>query len=151
MISLASDSRGARDASHTLRASRALGVWLVIIAAETIHGVLRQILLVPLVGDLRARQIGVLIGSLLIFAVACWLGRSIGARTAKGQLTVGAGWVVLTVAFELGLGALLGLTRERMLADYDPRAGGFMLFGLVFMWLSLWLAARVRQRSAPRP
>ena len=42
-------------------------------------------------------------------------------------------WVVLTVLFELALGTLLGLTRERMLADYDVAAGGFMAFGLLFL------------------
>ena len=34
---------------------RALLVWLVVIAAETAHGVLRGLLLVPLVGDRPAR------------------------------------------------------------------------------------------------
>jgi hypothetical protein len=52
---------------------RVFAVWLVIIAAETVHGVLRGLLLVPFVGDLPARQIGVPIGSLIIFAVASLL------------------------------------------------------------------------------
>jgi hypothetical protein len=43
---------------------RAFTVWLVIIAVETADGILRALLLVPLVGDLPARQIGVPIGSL---------------------------------------------------------------------------------------
>jgi hypothetical protein len=54
-------------------------------------------------------------------------------------------WVVLTVAFEFALGTLLGLTRDRMLADYDLSAGGFMLFGLLFMLLSPMFAARLRR------
>ena len=37
---------------------RAFLVWLVIIAAETVHGILRGVLLVPIVGDLPARQVG---------------------------------------------------------------------------------------------
>lgn len=123
---------------------RALAAWLAIIVAETVHGVLRQLFLVPLVGDLRARQIGVAIGSALIFAVGWWLVRWIGARTVRTQLAVGAVWVVLTVAFEIALGLLLGLSRERMLADYDLAAGGFMGFGLLFMWLTPLLAARAQ-------
>jgi len=35
---------------------RAFVVWLVMMGAEVVHGVLRAILLVPLVGDFRARQ-----------------------------------------------------------------------------------------------
>jgi hypothetical protein len=49
---------------------RAVLVWPVLIAAETAHGILRGLLLVPLVGDLPARQISVPIGSLLTLLVA---------------------------------------------------------------------------------
>jgi hypothetical protein len=49
---------------------RAFAVWFVIIAVGAVHGVLRGLLLAPLVGDLPARQMGVPIGSLFVFAVA---------------------------------------------------------------------------------
>lgn len=124
---------------------RALVVWLVIIAAETVHGVLREHFLTPFVGDLRARQIGVAVGSLIIFAIALAFSRWLGARTTRGQLGVGLVWVVLTLAFEVGLGTLLGLSPERMLADYDVTAGGFMPFGLAVVLLSPWVAARLRR------
>ena len=48
---------------------RALVVWLVIIAVETAHGILRTLLLVPMMGDFPARQISVFTVSLLIFGV----------------------------------------------------------------------------------
>jgi hypothetical protein len=48
----------------------AFAVWLVIIAVETAHGVLRAALLVPLAGDLPARQVSVAVGSVLVLAVA---------------------------------------------------------------------------------
>jgi hypothetical protein len=54
-------------------------------------------------------------------------------------------WVALTIAFEYSLGAVLGLTRERMLADYNFAEGGFMAFGLLFMLLAPALAARIRR------
>jgi hypothetical protein len=123
---------------------RALVVWLVVIAAETVHGILRQLFLAPIVGDLAARQIGVVVGSFIIFIIAFVSVRWLNARTLREQLGVGALWVVLTVVFELALGTLLGLTRERMLADYDLTAGGFMAFGLLFLLLSPVLAARAR-------
>ncbi len=46
-------------------------VWLILIDVETAHGVLRTLLLVPLVGDCPDRQIGVFTGSALTFGVAC--------------------------------------------------------------------------------
>lgn len=124
--------------------ARALAVWLVIMVAEAIHGTLRQLFLTPVVGDLPARQIGVSVGSAIVFVIA-WLGiRWIRARGLPQQMLVGAMWVLLTVAFEVGLGAALGYSRERILSDYDVTAGGFMGFGLLFMLLAPALAARGR-------
>jgi hypothetical protein len=124
---------------------RALVVWILIILAESVHGVLRQLFLTPIVGDVPARQIGVLVGSLIIFAIALTSSRWLGARTLGAQLGVGVVWVVLTGAFEIGLGTLLGLTRERMLADYEVAEGGFMAFGLLFMLLTPALVAFIRR------
>lgn len=132
-------------ASHNRLWYRALALWAVIIGAETVHGVLRQWLLVPIAGDVRARQIGIVIGSLIVFAVAFAFSRWLGARTVRAQLGVGLAWVVLTVAFEVALGVLLGLSRERMLADYDVTEGGLLAFGLAFMLVAPWLAARARR------
>ena len=118
-------------------------MWLAIIAAETIHGILRGLYITPYVGDLRARQIGVLIGSLIIFFIAfltvLWINAS-----AKQFLLIGMLWVVLTVIFEVGLGLAVGLSSERILADYDVRAGGMMMFGLLFMFVAPYLSARLR-------
>jgi hypothetical protein len=92
---------------------RAFLTWLVIIAAETVHGILRGILLVPIVGSLPARQIGVLIGSLPIFGVSYLFIRWIAAQTKPQLLGVGVLWVVLTVLFEISLGhVVLGLPGE---------------------------------------
>jgi hypothetical protein len=128
---------------------RAFLVWLVIISAETVHGILRGVLLVPVAGDLPARQIGVPIGSLLMFGVACLFIRWIAAPTKPQLLVVGLLWVALRVLFEIGLGRLiLGLPWGRIAEDYDLRRGGFLAFGLLFMAVSPLLAARIR--AAPR-
>ena len=98
-------------------------------------------------GDFPAPQIGVLIGSLLIFLVAYCCIRWIAARTPQ-LLGVGLLWVVLTVLFEVGLGRLvLGLPWERIIEDYDVTRGGFLAFGLLLMLGSPLLAARLRGRK----
>ena len=91
-----------------------------------------------------ARQIGVVVGSALILAVALATVRWIGAYTLREQLGVGLVWVALMAAFEVGLGTWLGYSRERIAADYDPGAGGFMGFGLLFLLAAPALAARLR-------
>lgn len=128
---------------------RAFLVWLVIITAETVHGILRGVLLVPTVDDLPARQIGVLVGSLMIFGVAYLFIRWIAARTTLQLLVVGLLWVVLTVLFEIGLGRLvLGMPWKRITEEYDVTLGGFMGLGLLFMAAAPWLAAWLR--GSPR-
>jgi len=131
-----------------MRWSRAFLSWFLIIIAESLHGTVRQLFLAPVLGDLPARQIGVLIGSLLIFGIAWWSIFWIGAQTFKKQLNTGLAWVVLTVLFELLLGKLLGYSWERMLSDYQLREGGFMGFGLLFMLFSPALAAKLRRLGA---
>ena len=123
---------------------KALATWLLIVIAETVHGILRQVLIAPRMGDLPARQVGVLVGSAIIFAIAWACIRWIGARSLGEQIRVGLVWVVLMVLFEFGLGTALGLSPERLLADYNPAAGGFMGLGLLFMLMAPVLAARAR-------
>ena len=122
---------------------RGLLVWLAIIVAETIHGILRGVFITPYIGDLRARQLGVLIGSILILTIAVLTVRWINGH-AREFLVIGATWVVLTVIFEVSLGLATGLSSERILADYDLRAGGMMIFGLLFMLVAPYLSARLR-------
>jgi len=128
-------------------ARRALLTWMFIILAETLHGALRDVFIAPHIGDLRARQLGVLVGSALIFAITWLCVRWIGARSRGALLGVGLGWVVLTVIFEFALGRALGASWDRIFSDYNPARGGLMLFGLAFMAVTPMLAARLRDRN----
>ncbi|MEO8051975.1 MAG: hypothetical protein ABI833_16275 [Acidobacteriota bacterium] len=126
---------------------RSLLVWLLMMAVETIHGVLRNNFLAPLVGDFRARQIGVFIGSALVLGIAVLLIGWIRPNSKLSLLSIGAMWLALTLAFEFGLGYALGRPRDAMLADYDLTRGGLLSIGMVVLALSPWLAAQVRQSS----
>jgi hypothetical protein len=130
--------------SRSIRWPRALLVWLCIVVVETIHGILRQLFLTPWIGDLPARQVGVIVGSGLIFGVVWLCIRWIDARHPRQQFAIGALWVALIVAFEVSLGLALGYSRERMLSDYDIAHGGWMGFGLLFLLCAPWLTAKAR-------
>jgi hypothetical protein len=125
---------------------RAFLVWLVIICVESLHGVLRTLLLQPLVGDFRARQVAVFTGSALILTIAYLLGPWLRVRNTNVLLGVGLLWVLWTVAFELALGRLvLDMSWQRILSDYDLLHGGLMVFGLAFLALSPLIAAKLRE------
>jgi hypothetical protein len=118
---------------------------MLIMLAETLHGAVREIFIAPVIGDLRARQWGVLIGCLLIFLIALATARWLNATARRTQLLVGLFWVALTLAFEIALGRALSLSWTRILSDYNPARGGFMVLGLAFMAAAPRLAAKIRR------
>ena len=126
---------------------RAVVVWLLIAVAESVHGTLRRLFLVPRIGELLSHQVGVVVGSVIIFTIAWLCIRWLGAGSYRQQLQVGALWVVLTLIFEFSLGNLLGYTWDRVLSDYNIAKGGLMIFGVLFMLFAPAFAARARGLS----
>lgn len=122
-------------------------VWFLIIIAETLHGILRTLYITPLIGDHAARQIGMLIGSILIFLIAWFTIRWIGAYTRKDQLSIGTVWVILTILFEFLLGIMLNYPISRILSDYDITQGGFMGLGIIFMFFVPMLASTLKGKN----
>jgi 3-oxoacyl-[acyl-carrier protein] reductase len=125
--------------------------------AETVNGALRTLLLAPAVGDLRARQIGVATGAVLILAIAYLSARWLDGRTKPRLLAVGCLWLAMTLAFEFALGRwVLGFPWERLASDYDLPHGGLLPLGLLVLAAAPLIAARVRalppfHRSRPGP
>lgn len=124
---------------------RAFLVWCLILGLEFVHGVVRTVWLVPLVGDLPARQIGVPVGSVLALLVAWLTIRWIGARTRKQLLAVGVFWLALMLAAEILLGRwMFGYPWSRIAEDFDPGRGGLLALGMLVLALAPWLADRWR-------
>jgi hypothetical protein len=120
---------------------------MLMMLAETGHAAVREIWLGPMFGALRARQWGVLIGSIIVLLIAWACSRWIQAESRRAQLAVGSFWVALTLVFEFAVGRAMHLSWSRILSDYDPVQGGFMLFGLAAMfiapvWVSRWPGVR---------
>ena len=118
---------------------------MLIILAETLHGMARNVFIAPAIGDLRARQIGVLVGSGIVLTIAWLTARWLDARTLRRQLVIGGAWVVLTVTFEILLGRAIGASWDRIFSDYNPARGGFMILGMAFLFLAPMLAAKWRR------
>ena len=130
---------------------RVVAVWAVPMGAEVVHGVLRSAYLVPRVGDLRARRLGAFIGSALILMIASVTAPWPRARTTPSQALVGSVWLLLTLAFEVGLGrVILGYSWERVGSDYDVRLGGLLPVGLLVLILAPWLTSPSRWAARSR-
>jgi len=123
---------------------RGFFVWLIIIFAETIHGLTRTLLLEPLIGDFRARQVSVLTGAAMIVVVTFVFVRWLKGSSALDFILVGTMWVILTVSFEIVLGRfVLEVSWERIASDYNLLQGGLMLFGLLVMFFAPLMMARL--------
>lgn len=125
---------------------RAVAVWLLIAALETVHGIVRGLWLVPALGEAAAQRLGFAIGSALVILVAWATSRWLGAATRAAQWQAGLLWLLLMPGFELAVGRARGFGWARIAAEFDPRQGGLMLFGLLLMFLAPRLGVWLRER-----
>lgn len=123
---------------------RGIIVWLLVMVVETLHGTARRILLEPLLGDLVARQISVVTGSVIILAITFIFVRWLKGTEKLDFLLVGTVWVGLTLAFEIVIGRLvMNVTWEQIVSDYDLIHGGLMPLGLLVMLFAPLMTAKV--------
>ncbi len=116
---------------------RAVGLWFLLMAAETLQGLWRVKVLAIWIGDEFARDVGVF--------TACigW----IPAHDARTLLRVGTTWVVLTIGYEFALGRLaFDHTWSEMASDFDLFHGRLLPLGLLFILFAPLLAAWLRGR-----
>jgi hypothetical protein len=120
-----------RTAAPRFPLARALGIWLVLVATESVHGVLRRLVLEPQLGDVRARQVSVFSGAALVVLVYWLTIKWLGTRRGTRWWQLGFFWLALTLTFELTLGRATGASWDRITSDFDPRRGGLLVFGML--------------------
>ena len=123
---------------------RALGIWLTLIAIESIHGVMRRLFLEPWLGDLRARQVSVFTGAVLIVLVFWFTLGWLRPQPVRRWWLFGLLWLALTLAFEIGVGRATGMSWDRIASDFDPRRGGLLAFGMVVILVAPRILAQRR-------
>ena len=125
---------------------RVFAVWVVIVCAEVVHGTMRALLIAPIVGEFRSRQVGVFTGSLVILSIALASIGWIRVTRTLFLLEAGAVWAALMLLFEIGFGRfVLGVSWQTLWADYNIPEGGLLPIGLAVLAFSPLIAARARQ------
>ncbi len=116
---------------------KSLVVWCLFILAESLNGTIRNLWLIPTLGDRPAHLISFVTGSILILTIATLCIRWLNARSTTQLLRIGLLWLILTLGFEISLGRFgLGYAWERIAADYNLAQGGLMPIGLLLVLLS---------------
>lgn len=117
--------------------TRTLLVWLGIMSAETVNGICRELFLTPRLGDVTARRVSFGIALALILLIAVFTAPYFAELSNFVRIMVGVSWAALTFIFEaVFLAYLTGVSFDRVLSDYDPRLGGLMGFGLLYLALA---------------
>ena len=128
---------------------RAVGLWFLLMMAETLHGLWRAKVLAVWIGETAARDVSVITGSLVILLIALACIGWIPARNARTLLLVGLTWAVLTIAYQLALGWLaIQYSWVEIASEFDLWHGRLLPIGLLFLVFSPLLAARLRGRIA---
>lgn len=110
-----------------------LVAWLGMLVMAIANGGLREALLVRWFEPLAAHQWSTLLLLLLFALYFGWLARRWPIPSAGQAWLIGGLWLVMTLAFEVGIGLLGGADARALLAAYDLRAG--QIWGLVPLWV----------------
>lgn len=127
---------------------RAVAAWILMIPVAILNGGLRETLLVPVVGELRAHQLSVLTGSLACFAVIyALLHREAHRYSDRWLLGLGGVWVAATMVFEFGFGHwVMDNSWSRLLADYNVFAGRLWVVVLAVIGIAPLAVKRIASR-----
>lgn len=124
---------------------RAFLIWILIALTEVLLGILRLRLLNRRVGDHRARQIGVGVSCLFILSIAWFTVPWTNTATLLDLIALGLFWFSLMLAFDLAVGRVVfHFPWKRIAADFDPRRGNLLGFGMLFILIAPLLIGVLR-------
>lgn len=103
--------------------------WFYMLVIAFTNGMIRQLVVTPVVGDAVAHIIACVIGcTAFFFLIRRFVRRNLRLLTVQRSWMVGAVWLIVTVVFEFGMGLSTGRSWEYMLHDYNLLAGRFWIF-----------------------
>jgi hypothetical protein len=122
---------------------RALAVWFGLLLLAFANGALREIALVPSVGDTIGHAISSVTLSAAIVLLAWFTIAWMHPTSTADAWSIGILWLALTLAFEFLAGHyLFGTPWNNLLADYDVLAGRIWVLVLVTATVAPPISAR---------
>lgn len=101
-----------------------LGVWVVMAIVAVLNGGLREVVLIPRIGEYPAHVLSTAALVLAILLISLLFFRRAAVEYQYGELiAIGIGWTILTVGFEFVVGYLEETPVSVTLGQYDVFAG----------------------------
>jgi hypothetical protein len=119
---------------------KAFGVWMILLLAAFVNGAIREMLIVPRVGEQVGHIIGVVVFSGAIFGITYVFVKALVPVPSSTLFHVGLFWLVLSLTFEFGFfHYVMHEPWEKLLEDYNIFQGRL----LIVVWLSILLSPLV--------
>ena len=124
---------------------KAVLIWFVFMVGAIANGTLRVAVINPFTGEALGHVISTALLSGIILVITWATIRWIGPVTTPQAVAIGAAWLVMTLAFEFGVGGLIShRTWPEMLADYNVLRGRVWVVIPLITLVAPWWMARMR-------
>ncbi len=125
---------------------RIVALCVVLAGAETLHGIVRTVVVTPRIGKAPALPLSALTGTLLAFGICWFLVPPIGLQGAGAHLALGLGLAAFMAGFDIAVGlVLMKKSWARIVPDFDPRTGNLLSLGLLALSTAPLLVWWLRQ------
>ena len=126
-------------------AAKALAIWFGILVLAIVNGMLRDVVLIPVLGHAQGFILSGVILSALILAVAYISLPWFGPAPMTRYIALGLGWLFLTLVFEFTFGRLIqGKPWPELLEAYTFKGGNIWPVVLLVVTTAPYIAARIR-------
>jgi hypothetical protein len=121
----------------------ALAFWLLLAAIASTAGIVREVWLVPRLGELVAHQAGSVAVTAAFLALIAVFVRHFNL-TPDQALVIGGAWLAAAIVFEFGIGHYVDeLSWGRLLSDYDLTRGRLLLLVWIAVGVGPFILARL--------
>jgi hypothetical protein len=111
-----------------------LALCFTLAGVETLQGIFRNALIAPRLGTKKAKQLTLISGTLLMFLICYFWIPGLQIEEIGPLLGVGLLLASFMALFDLVLGRyLMGMKWRVVLKDFDPRAGNYLIVGLLVL------------------
>lgn len=124
---------------------KAVGIWLIMVVAAILNGLMRGKLLTPLVGGGISLPVSGIVLSIIVLLVAYFTIPFVGVARTEVYLLIGLLWVVLTLAFEYLFGHYVaGKSWHEINQVFNLAKGDLFVIVIVVSAMSPWIVAKLR-------
>ena len=127
---------------------KAIGIWCVILVCAVLNGAIREVVMIPKLGNPVALVLSGLLLSACILVLSFALVPKLGGLQTRHYLYLGLFWLCLTLVFEFGFGRLIQHRRwSELFEAYTFANGNLWPLVLVVTLIAPLLAVRLRGKT----